>query len=930
MNYLKPILSLLFFVCFIPSVAFSQTPVSGIISSNTTWTKANSPYNITGNTQVNEGVTLTIEPGVRVVFNGDFSFRAFGPIIAEGTATDSIYFETNSPTTKIGKGIFIRSTATANFDSNFNYLSGTIFKYCSFENLGRGIFNYQSGVSIENCNFLNNDIAWEPRSNLKTLVINSKFTKNNYALFTFGEDQTTGDNVACIKDILITNNEFNENNYGISIGMNQRTVADFKVSNNKFYRNSNIGISIGGGGYGPYVGDNVEISNNKFIENQNAITVQVYNLGYNGCSGGGWGTNNELLISKNSFIKDQNAVNLNGIAYANVTKNVFDATQRGVYIGTSSDRRSNNSIQSNQFFKVSKPIVIFANGIYYQTENNLVKRNTFQTFLSKQVNPIISINTRVNNNQIIENNFSLYDSFILSNTDIGNVPFSGNYTLPSRTISNDINDQNDNIDLGLVQISNSSTTPLTIAPISIPLGVRKDLNNGRVVLTWTANTESDIAGYKIYYGGYTGYSFSTVIDVGNVTTYTLPAGISLNEPIAVTAYDTSKDGTDDQFDGNESWYSLANTRPSTPSALAGDVGPRRVRLTWTAGSSGAADAYYVYRSTDNVNFTRVASTTNLHHVDQNLTGYTSYYYKVSAFDSLDLSYENYGLESERTATLQLKPTRKIYVGTNGANSNIGSEAAPLRAIQAGIDYAITGDSIFVAAGTYKENLRLLGKELHLEGISGPTQTILEPLQPTTILYMENAGSSRFNNFTFTKGAAQAAGSAFAERLSSPIFDRCIFRNNGGSGGIIMTYAGSFTISNSLFFDNNPNTLFEFSNSVDAVPLILHCTFVNNENQFSNAGQVSFVPKFVNCIIWSDTRTSVDYNGALDIESSIYKGTYSSNTTNLNQDPKFVNSAAKDFRLSNFSPPLALAEQIILYLETLTEPLALILLARDPI
>jgi hypothetical protein len=171
--------------------------------------------------------------------------------------------------------------------------------------------------------------------------------------------------------------------------------------------------------------------------------------------------------------------------------------------------------------------------------------------------------------------------------------------------------------------------------------------------------------------------------------------------------------------------------------------------------------------------------------------------------------------------------------------------------------------------------------------------------------MENAGSSKFNKFTFTKGAAQAAGSAFAERLSSPIFDRCIFRNNGGSGGIIMTYAGSFTISNSLFYDNNPNTLFEFSNSVDALPLIVQSTFVNNENLFSNAGQVSFVPKFVNCIIWSDTKTAVDYIGALDIQSSIYKGTYSANTTNLNQDPKFVNTAAKDFRLSNFSPAIGM-------------------------
>ena len=42
------------------------TNVSGVISSNTTWSLANSPYLVTGNVLVNEGVTLSIEPGVIV------------------------------------------------------------------------------------------------------------------------------------------------------------------------------------------------------------------------------------------------------------------------------------------------------------------------------------------------------------------------------------------------------------------------------------------------------------------------------------------------------------------------------------------------------------------------------------------------------------------------------------------------------------------------------------------------------------------------------------------------------------------------------------------------------------------------------------------------------------------------------------------------
>ena len=47
-------------------LAQSGTNVSGIISSDTTWTQANSPYNLTGNVQVNNGVSLTIEAGITV------------------------------------------------------------------------------------------------------------------------------------------------------------------------------------------------------------------------------------------------------------------------------------------------------------------------------------------------------------------------------------------------------------------------------------------------------------------------------------------------------------------------------------------------------------------------------------------------------------------------------------------------------------------------------------------------------------------------------------------------------------------------------------------------------------------------------------------------------------------------------------------------
>jgi hypothetical protein len=67
------------------------TSVNGAITSNTTWTKANSPYDLTGSVTINEGVTLTIEPGVIINLNL-YSLQVNGTLNARGTANDPINF----------------------------------------------------------------------------------------------------------------------------------------------------------------------------------------------------------------------------------------------------------------------------------------------------------------------------------------------------------------------------------------------------------------------------------------------------------------------------------------------------------------------------------------------------------------------------------------------------------------------------------------------------------------------------------------------------------------------------------------------------------------------------------------------------------------------------------------------------------------------
>lgn len=66
-----------------------------------------------------------------------------------------------------------------------------------------------------------------------------------------------------------------------------------------------------------------------------------------------------------------------------------------------------------------------------------------------------------------------------------------------------------------------------------------------ILVSWNANTESDLAGYKIYYGTQS-RTYSSPVNVGKVTGYQFNNVGTGTYYLAVTAYDTS---------GNESGYS---------------------------------------------------------------------------------------------------------------------------------------------------------------------------------------------------------------------------------------------------------------------------------------------------------------------------------------------------------------------------------------
>ncbi len=77
------------------------TLVSGTLTSNTTWTIPGSPYVVTGDVLVPIGVTLTVEPGVRVQFDtappASHSIVVSGTIISVGRPGLPVNFTSNDP-----------------------------------------------------------------------------------------------------------------------------------------------------------------------------------------------------------------------------------------------------------------------------------------------------------------------------------------------------------------------------------------------------------------------------------------------------------------------------------------------------------------------------------------------------------------------------------------------------------------------------------------------------------------------------------------------------------------------------------------------------------------------------------------------------------------------------------------------------------------
>lgn len=211
------------------TMAGFATNVSGIISTNATWTKANSPYIVTGDIDIDTNALLTIEPGVTIKVDGNYTIYVDGIIKALGTGSDNILFTSNRPSPAMGnwKGIVIRrmiSTDTLVFDHcHFQYADNAIYSdgflrivNSKFDNNQFGINALQDAV-INECVFLNNHDAIYVTGNNDITVVNSDIAYNVNGFSGGG---------------YLAHNKIHHNSYGVTSGGKNIVIYDNEIAYN--------------------------------------------------------------------------------------------------------------------------------------------------------------------------------------------------------------------------------------------------------------------------------------------------------------------------------------------------------------------------------------------------------------------------------------------------------------------------------------------------------------------------------------------------------------------------------------------------------------------------------------------------------------------------------------------------------------------------
>ncbi len=258
----------------------------------------------------------------------------------------------------------------------------------------------------------------------------------------------------------------------------------------------------------------------------------------------------------------------------------------------------------------------------------------------------------------------------------------------------------------------------------------------------------------------------------------------------------------------------------------------------------------------------------------------------------------------------------IYVdGANGDDDNSGfTRDNALATIQKGIDWALPGDTVMVAEGTYtgagNKNLDFYGRPITVKSAGGPYATIID-CQNSARAFLFHRGevaNALVEGFTLTGGSSWQGGAIYI-RQASPTIKNCIISCNYanstggdvagmGGGGLFCSYSSSQVI-NCVFEGNvTPGDGGAIYNYLSSTNRIVNCTFIGNQ---ADRGSSAFCrygyATMVNSIVWGNGADPTNVlSGPIAASYCDIEGGWPG-VGNIDVDPIFVDPCNGDYRLS---------------------------------
>jgi predicted outer membrane repeat protein len=251
-------------------------------------------------------------------------------------------------------------------------------------------------------------------------------------------------------------------------------------------------------------------------------------------------------------------------------------------------------------------------------------------------------------------------------------------------------------------------------------------------------------------------------------------------------------------------------------------------------------------------------------------------------------------------------------GTDDEYHGTGPGTDAFLTIGYALTYAISGDTINVAAGTYEENINLkdgvsvygagAGSSIIDGGSNGPVVTANSITSATTL-----DGFTIQNGSGYENGGYYYGGGMYSDNSSPTVVD-CLFSSNSvaTSGGGIYNYNHSSpAIINCIFDGNSAAEGAGVANNEDSDPTLTNCTFYGNTA--SSTARAVLCRNYsdavlTNCIIWDGgSEIAADGYSSYTVDYCDSYGFAYSGTGNISADPSFVDADNGNFRLSNGSP-----------------------------